>query len=303
MWPGHGAGSACGKALGAIPSTTVGYEKLANWGVATTDEEEFVNMVLTGQPEPPRYFAQMKRINKEGPAPLGGKPHTPRLQPHLLDALLRTDTIVVDTRPAAEFAAAHGPRPINLPLHDAFTTWAGWLLPYDRDIDLLVDEAQCAHCAERAIRDLAMIGLDRVAGVFGVEALASVPGSNISAATVAQVTTGEAAAMLDAGTATVIDVRGHVEWAAGHLPGSRSIPLGYLADHLADLPSTQPVIVQCQAGSRSAIAASVLQAHGVTSVLNLVGGFVAWERSGLPIETGDSQGTHAVGPALTATAA
>src|SRR5688572_9627256 len=95
VWPGHGAGSACGKALGAVPSSTVGYEKLGNWGVGTTDEDEFVRMVLAGQPEPPKYFAEMKRINREGPRVLGGWPRPARLAPDALDAVLRGGGLVV----------------------------------------------------------------------------------------------------------------------------------------------------------------------------------------------------------------
>src|SRR5262249_48631994 len=160
---------ACGKALGAVPSSTVGYEKLANWGVATTDEVEFVRMVLAGQPEPPRYFAEMKRLNKEGPRALGGLPRPTRLPARALDDLLQEGAVVVDTRSAAEYAAGHVPGTLNIPLHGSFTTWAGWLLSYDDDAYLLVDDAGCSHCVATAVRDLAMIGLDRVAGVLGTD--------------------------------------------------------------------------------------------------------------------------------------
>ena len=102
-----------------MPSTTVGYEKIGNWGVAMTDEDEFARMVLAGQPEPPRYFAQMKRINKEGPRILGGLHRPPRLA-----ALLDDGAVVVDTRPAAAYAAGHVPGTINIPLNGSFTTWA-----------------------------------------------------------------------------------------------------------------------------------------------------------------------------------
>src|SRR6185369_9614528 len=153
VWPGHGAGSACGKTLGAVPSTTVGYEKLANWGVATTDEVEFVHMVLAGQPEPPRYFAEMKRINKEGPRILGELRRSTRLPAQAIDALLRDGEIVVDTRSAADYAAGHVPGTLNIPLGGSFTTWAGWLLSYDRDVYLLVDDATCPECVDAAVRD------------------------------------------------------------------------------------------------------------------------------------------------------
>ena len=286
VWPGHGAGSACGKALGAVPSTTVGYEKLGNWGVATTDEDEFIRMVLAGQPEPPRYFAQMKRINKEGPRVLGALPRPAHLPAAALDGVLRKGEVVVDTRPAAEFAAGHVPGTINIPLNGSFTTWAGWLLPYDRDIYLLARDEQTA---DEAVRDLAMIGLDRVAGIFGTDALAAWTAAGQALATVQQRTPAEVAAMLERGDATVIDVRGQAEWEAGHLPGVPNIPVGYLAEHAGELPSDKPVVVHCKSGARSAIAASVLQARGVTNVMNLVGGIAAWQQAGLPVTAGGAE--------------
>jgi hydroxyacylglutathione hydrolase len=281
VWPGHGAGSACGKALGAIASSTVGYEKIANWGVATTDEAEFVRMVLAGQPEPPRYFAQMKRINKVGPRVLDAFPRPAHLGASALDALLGAGEMIVDTRPAAAFAAGHVPGTLNIPLDANFTTWAGWLLPYDRDVYLLVDEAQGQSVAD-AVRDLATIGLDRVAGVLGVDALAAWTAAGHPLAMVAQRTAAEVAELLAGGDATVIDVRGRAEWEAGHLPGVPNIPVGYLADRFDELPTDRPVVVYCQGGARSAIAASVLQARGLAHVVNLVGGYAAWEQAGLP---------------------
>ena len=284
LWPGHGAGSACGKALGAIASSTVGYEKIANWGVATTDESEFVRMVLDGQPEPPRYFAQMKQINKRGPRLLGGWPQAPKLPAPTLLSLLQNHAVVVDTRPADQFASGHVPGTINIPLNDSFTTWAGWLLPYDQDVYLLVDDA-CHDCANTASRDLAMIGLDRVTGVFGTDAFDAWTSTGHPLAVIAQATATEVATMLRDGTATVIDVRGRTEWEAGHLPGVENIPLGYLDERLHELPTHLPVVVHCQGGARSAIAASLLQAHGVPHVVNMAGGFLAWNVAQLAVHS------------------
>src|SRR5687767_12953979 len=149
IWPGHGAGSACGKGIGSLPQSTLGYERRVNWAFNISDEDEFVRRVLAGQPEPPRYFADMKRVNKEGPRILGGF-HRPQLSPPAaVDALLRKREIIVDTRPAPDFAAGHIPGTINIPLNNAFNTWAGWLLPFDRDFHLIVDAA-CSHCIDEA---------------------------------------------------------------------------------------------------------------------------------------------------------
>lgn len=288
VWPGHGAGSACGKALGAVPSTTVGYEKIGNWGVGTTDEDEFVRMVLDGQPEPPRYFAEMKRINKEGPRILGGLPHPRRLPGAMLGELLEQGAIVVDTRPPADFAAGHVPGTINIPLGGSFTTWSGWLLPYDRDVHLLVEGGD-EEVGAAAARDLAMIGLDRVAGIFGSYALEAWTAAGRELATVQQATPGEVAGIMERGEATVLDVRGRSEWEAGHLPGVPNIPAGYLSARLDELPSDRPIVVHCQSGLRSAIAASMLQAHGRNDVINMTGGFAAWREADLPVATSQGQ--------------
>ena len=283
VWPGHGAGSACGKALGALPASTVGYEKIVNWGVGTTDEELFVRMVLEGQPEPPKYFAEMKRINKEGPRALGGFARPPRLLLDRLEPLIGMGALVVDTRHMADYAAAHVPRTINIPLNQSFTTWAGWLVPYDRDFYLVIND-QCTHCVEEAVRDLAMIGLDRVAGYFGSEVIGAWAAAGRPLGSVPQTTSRDLANQLRQGAITVLDVRGRSEWEAGHLPGVKNIPVGYLADYLEDIPRDKPVVVHCQGGARSAIAASLLRARGYTNVINLSGGLADWQAAGHPIE-------------------
>jgi len=286
VWPGHGAGSACGKAIGAVASTTVGYEKLANWGLTTTDETEFVRFVLEGQPEPPRYFREMKRINREGPRILGERRPPARLPDDALDDLLRSGAVVLDTRRAAEFAGCHVPGTLNIPLDDGFATWAGWLLPYDREVYLIADDARMVS---KAVRDLATIGLDRVGGYLGTDALGGWSRSGHALQRIAQATPREVAAMLAHG-AVVIDVRGRTEWEAGRLPGARNVPLGYLAEQMGDLPTDRPIIVQCQTGRRSAIGASLLQAHGRTNVVNMTGGYAGWTAADLPVACGRASG-------------
>lgn len=288
LWPGHGAGSACGKALGAVPQSTLGYERLFNWGLAADDEAAFVEAVLAGQPEPPKYFAQMKRINKEGPRVLGGFPAPPRMDVDALVKRVDEGAIIVDTRPADAFAAGHVPGTLNIPLNRSFNTWAGWLLPYDRDFYLLVDDAARV---DEAVRDLAMIGLDRAAGFFTADVIDGWRAAGRPVGTVRQVSVDEIAAQLAAGAVNVVDVRGAAEWEAGHLPGVPNVPVGFLADRLAELPADRPLVVQCQSGARSAIAASVLQAHGVTDVANLVGGYQAWVAGGNPVEREDAAET------------
>lgn len=284
LWPGHGAGSACGKSLGAVPSTTLGYERLFNWAFSIESEDEFVEMVLAGQPEPPKYFAQMKRINREGPRVLGELAAPPRQAPESLANVLEEGRLVVDARKWQSYRAGYAPGTLNIPFNRSFTTWAGWLIPYDRDVYLLFD-ATDEDAVEAATRDLAMIGLDRVAGYFTDAALRAYADAGNELHTLDEITSAELRARYDAGDVTLIDVRGAGEWQSQHIPGVQNIPLGYLSERLDEVPRDRPVVVHCESGSRSAIAASLLAANGYDDVRNLTGGFVDWSRAGHPTES------------------
>jgi hydroxyacylglutathione hydrolase len=286
VWPGHGAGSACGKSLGAMPQSTLGYERIANWAFHITDEAKFVTAVLEGQPEPPTYFGEMKRINRDGPRILGGWLRPQRIAAARLGELLTSGALLVDTRPAADYAAVHIPGTINIPLNRSFTTWAGWLVPYTGDFYLLIDHARL-DALDQAVRDLAMIGLDRVGGYIDCDedTLAAYRSAGGALGSIKQITPQQLAEPLRKGELSVIDVRARDEWTAGHLPGARHIPLGNLPARLAELPAG-PLVMQCHTGSRSAIAASIVAARG-REVWNLDGGIAAWQRAGYAVETTD----------------
>ena len=292
MWPGHGAGSACGKGMSAVPSSTVGYEKRVNWAFLAKDEKAFVAGVLAGQPEPPAYFATMKRMNKEGPRVMGGLKLPALLDfgklgvgssefaPHPSKLPAPNSPLLMDLRSSADFAAGHLPGSLSIPLNKSFTTWAGSLLPYDRDLHLIFPDRDAAGLRE-AVRDLALIGLDRIAGYWGVDAIDWWRDQGHPLTTVSQISP----ASLAAAKHTVVDVRAASEWEAGHIPGAIHIPLPELADRIAELPTDRPLVLQCAAGGRSMIAASLLQAHGIAGVVNLSGGYSAWLKAGLPIES------------------
>lgn len=287
LWPGHGSGSACGKALGAVPQTTLGYEKMANWALQVRDESTFVESVLDGQPDPPRYFAMMKKFNREGPAILGHLPAPAHTSASELDSVLESDAIVLDIRRADVAADRHIPGTLNLPLNKSFVGWAGWLIDYARDIYLLSDDVD-DRAARQAAAELAMIGLDRVSGWFGAEAFTMWSARGRSFASVQQVDAATLAEWLRDDVITLVDVRAIGEWEAGHIPGALHAPLGRLTDVLPQLAGTRRVVMQCQGGGRSAIAASLAQLHGIGSVVNLRGGFQAWQAAELPVEQSSS---------------
>jgi hydroxyacylglutathione hydrolase len=282
VWPGHGAGSACGKALGAVPQSTLGYERRFNWAFGIPDEDEFVRAVLAGQPDPPRYFAEMKRINRDGPRIRGDGTRPPRVGLTALAEALAAGAPVVDSRAARAYATHAIPGTINIPGNRSFATWCGWLLPYDRDIYLIADDRP--NAMSELGRALAGIGLDRMAGWAGAEVIDEWRAAGRPLAATPLLGMREVADDAAAGRIGLLDVRSRAEWAAGHLPGAINLPLGELDQRLSDLPRERPLVVQCQTGGRAAIAASLLRARGLGDVRLYGGGFAEWSAAGLPVE-------------------
>ena len=281
LWPGHGAGSACGKALGAVPSTTLGYERRANWAFQIEDEAKFVNAVLDGQPEPPRYFATMKRANKEGPALLKDSLDLPQLPVKALDALCEASLPIMDTRSHQAFAQGHIPGTFNNPFAlRSFITYAGSFLDEETPFYLIIDKAHL----EEAVTDLQRIGLDNIAGYFSLETVdmwARQTGHSLGF--IPQVSVGKVAKEIETGQMMVIDVRGTAEFAAGHLPTAHNIILGNILNQLDEIPSNQPVLLQCLSGFRSNIAAGLLASRGRSNMMNLRGGIQAWRLAEQPV--------------------
>jgi len=276
IWPGHGAGSACGKALGAIPSTTLGYEKFANPAFQFDDEDAFVQWLLDGQPEPPRYFAQMKRVNKLGPVLLQTLTRPSLLERPQLDALLAAGSQAFDLRDRGAFARGHVPGTINIPMEETnYTTYVGWLVNFDCPLAVILPELDVLP---EVLADLRAIGVDNVTACFGptVVAQASQPLPLIAADALA--------GLLGSDNVLVVDVRGRTEYNAEHIRGALNIPLGYLPRRLNEVPSDKMVVTQCAGGYRSQIAASLLQAAGYTNAFSLTSGESIWSEL-LPTES------------------
>jgi hydroxyacylglutathione hydrolase len=286
IWPGHGAGSACGKALGAMPSTTLGYERLVNWAFQISDEDAFVREALANQPEPPPYFARMKQVNRDGPPLELPTTRLAQLSAGGLRAALAADACVIDARPTANFSASHIPGTLSFPLGTSFATWTGWLVPPDRDIIILADDA---GRVARARHTLSLIGLDRVVGSADAE-IRDDWKRTIGPLASVELTTAKEVATAD--SRTLIDVRRETEWNEGHAPNAEHHFLGELLDSTRDLPKDTPIAVHCQGGTRSGIAASLLQANGFTDVVNVKDGFDGWTAAGLPIETSGDRAAH-----------
>lgn len=280
VWPAHGAGSACGKALGAVPTSTVGYEKMFNASVlAAKTEQGFVDFILDAQPEPPLYFARMKRDNKMGPRVLGGVPKPKSLGVDELKNVDGTKAAIIDTRPWAAFRAGHVPGALHLPLNNSFNTDAGSLIAEDEAIVLIVEPGRL----DEAVRDLIRVGLDNFAGWYDASKLDEFVAVGGRLVPTPEVSVEEARAMIDTSRPFVLDVRRATEFKEGHIAGASNIAHTRLLSRLAEVPKDRPILVNCRSGARSARSCSLLQKHGYQCT-NLAGGMLAWEQGKVLVE-------------------
>ena len=257
IWPGHGAGSACGKSLGGSPVTSLGYERCTNWAFQISDEDKFVEEVLSGQPEPPTYFKHMKRLNKEGPAILQSMPHP-------LQAFKVTGRLV-DVRSGGEVRSGLARGALAIPSGKGLTTWAGWLLDYSEPVTLVASDQESANSAAR---DFATIGLDVVENWIHPTDL------GLELAPIISI---DPPHILPSDF--VLDVRSSNERAKQHISGSVGIPLGELRGRLGEVPQDRRIIVHCSTGGRSPIAYSMLQNAGFTNLFEISGGIGAVQES------------------------
>lgn len=271
VWPGHGAGSACGKSMGHMPVSTVGYERLANPALSLAeDEASFVEYILADQPDPPLYFARMKALNRDGVPLLGALPVLEDLGPEELASLDGRAVAILDTRPWPSFAAGHLPGSL-FPLSGvSFLKAVGSFVEPDEDIVLICERED----REDLTRALVRIGLDRVVGWASPSAVTVALERIGGGASIEEVEPASVQSMADDG-ASILDVRGTAEYDAGAIDGATHVPHTVLADHLDDLPDGEPIIVHCAGGVRSAAACSLLARRGVR-VCNLRGGYSAW---------------------------
>lgn len=278
VWPGHGAGSACGKALGAVPSTTVGYERIRNWALQFgNDKTGFVKYLLEDQPEPPKYFAMMKKLNKVDRPLLTEVPKQKLLSATELKAAMAKGIKIIDARHKVDFAAGFIPGSFNIQGNNSFATWAGWFLKYDEPFIILAPEAQIDDLTRKLMR----IGLDNVYGFVPSVSVWTEAGEKLEKAKV--VTIEEAKDLMSSSDVQVVDVRGVVEYNAGHIANADNVFVGTLMQNLDKIEKDKKVVIHCQSGDRSAIAYSILAREGFTNVVNYSGGMNEWVSKNEPV--------------------
>ncbi len=271
VWPAHGSGSACGKSLGAVPQSTVGYERRFNPALQLTgDPDAFVRYVLADQPAPPYYFARMKQLNRDGVEVLSRLPHPEQLTSEQVASIDAKQCALVDTRPWSEFRAGHIYGSLCPLPGVGFLSCVGSFVTPEEDIVLVVERDELDETVRRCIR----IGLDRVVGWTSPSTLAVALESIGGGETIDEIAPSDLPAMLNAGAA-LLDVRTAAEVAHGAIEGAANIPHTRLCAHFDEMPVGEPLIVYCEGGSRSSAACSMLARAG-RSVINLAGGYRGW---------------------------
>lgn len=277
VYPAHGAGSMCGKHLSTDTVSTIGVQRRYNSALQPMSREEFIEMVTADQPEAPQYFGFDAMLNRSERPSLERVLET-EVKALSVDEVLRVQAAggqVIDVRDAADFAGGHLTGSLNIGLGGKFATWAGTILDKSRPIVIIAEPPREVEAAMR----LGRIGFDRVAGYLegGMQAFASRPGlvsrsERITAATLAERVQAQE-------PLCILDVRRPSEWQEKRIEGSLNIPVSHLEERLQELPGDRTIVVHCATGYRSSLAVSLLERRGWRDVMDLVGGYEAWEKA------------------------
>lgn len=284
VYPGHGAGSLCGKSIGSVRSSSIGYERHHNPALAPRERDAFIEYATGNLPEQPGNHKRIKAINRRGPRPLGEVVPRPLTVQQSIPHFQR-GAALLDTRPKADYVAQHIPGSVHLEADDQLSNRVGFVLPPDVPLVLmLADPADY----RRVVYSLARVGYDNVLGYLA-ESLDvwQALGLPVTSGDIRDVEPAELYQLLQNGTGDrplVLDVREPWEFKQGHVPGAQLIPLGELRGRLSELNPEQSVAVICASGSRSQSAAALLGQQGFKTVYNVLGGTLYWMQTGLPLE-------------------
>ncbi|HUK15393.1 MAG TPA: MBL fold metallo-hydrolase [Bryobacteraceae bacterium] len=277
VFPAHGAGSLCGRQMSAERSSTIGRERATNYALQAASAEEFVRMLTESLPPRPEYFGREVELNRQGAAALDEIPPPLPVGAAEVLRLQSEGAVVLDTRPTAEFAAAHVPGSVHIALSGQYASWAARILGLDRRIVLVGEDAD--HLRESQLR-LARVGIENVQAYLEGGITGWIEGG-FEADSLPQISVGELAELLrgDREHLTVLDVRESAEVEGGAIDKSVRIPLGQLSARTGELNPGKLWVVHCKSGYRSSIATSILRRAGFKEVANLTGGFDAWKQA------------------------
>ncbi|MFN7541397.1 MAG: MBL fold metallo-hydrolase [Acidobacteriota bacterium] len=276
IYPAHGAGSLCGRQLGPESWSTLGRQKQTNYALRAGSREDFVHLLTAEMPPRPEYFARDVDLNRRGATALAELKELEALSPAQVRERQQAGALVVDTRPAIEFAAAHVPGSIHIGLSGQYASWAARILGLDRELILCCEDD--GHLHESRLR-LARVGVENVHGYLR-DGLAGWVRDGGHLEYIPQISAAEVRELLGKEPVCILDVRETSEFEAGHIAGALSLPLGELESRLGELPRDRLLIVHCKGGYRSSIATSLLRRAGLADLANLTGGYDAWKATG-----------------------
>jgi len=281
VYPAHGAGSLCGRNMRAERVSTIGTERLTNYALQIRSREEFIKQLTSNLPARPEYFLQDAEINRTGAAALADLPMLSAIDPAELTETLAEGGIALDVRPSEQFAAGHVPGSVNIALSGQFASWAGTLLGLTARPVLIAESEQDG--SEARMR-LARVGLEDARGYLkgGIGAWRE---AGLALSTIPQIDAELLAGQLRKQPLQVLDVRREPEWEAGHIEGAIWWPLDNFKVAPPEIDRNLPIAVHCKGGYRSMIACSLLQRAGFRNVINVMGGFDAWQQANLPVVT------------------
>lgn len=279
VYPAHGAGSLCGKNMRAERSSTIGTERLTNYALQINSREEFIAQLTSNLPARPEYFLKDAEINRTGAAALSDLAPLRAIAPQELAVMLKEGDIALDVRPGEEFAAGHVPGSVNIALSGQFASWAGTVLGLTAHPVLI---ATSDEQIEEARLRLARVGIEILDGYLKGGVVAWVA-AGLSLTTITSITPEDLQARMQAGDVQVLDVRREPEWEAGHIASASWWPLDNFRVSPPEIDHDAPLAVHCKGGYRSMIASSLLQRAGFRHVLNVTGGYDAWQQAKLPV--------------------
>jgi hydroxyacylglutathione hydrolase len=277
VYPAHGAGSLCGRSMGAKYRTTIGYERLYN-DALQLGKEDFVSSLTSDMPPAPDHFSRCSDINRGGPALLTDLPELQELKPEqFYERMAEPDVEVLDVRSYTSFASLHIPGAWHLDLNGNFPTFAGWVLPTDKDILLVADKYEDAVAANLWAR---RVGMDRIVGYLDGGMMGWTTGGHrtadihlLSAEDLHDRVTGTANMVL-------VDVRSPLEFEDGHIGGAINIPAPDLRTRYKELDPDKPTFLICSSGNRSSLGVSILEQHGFKELHNVAGGMTGYSQAG-----------------------
>jgi glyoxylase-like metal-dependent hydrolase (beta-lactamase superfamily II) len=275
IYPAHGAGSLCGRAIGAKRSSTIGYERHCNYALQIKDRQRFIETMTKGMPSVPDHFTRLSAVNAKGPSLLHELPQSFPLRPADFERKAACDeTVILDVRPFEDYGGMHVPGSLYIDLRSNFPTFAGWMLPPEKDL-LLVAETPRQRL--EAIRWLRRVGLDRVTGYLEGEMLEWAM-SGLPISHVAQLSPLELDDMIRRNEPIkVLDVRARREFSDFHIDGSINIPVPELRTRYRELDPQQAYALICGSGQRSSLGASVLKQKGLHHLFNVAGGIMGYQ--------------------------